>query len=79
VIFDPHGESAVSEDSFNDGTGPSAFAGHPLRGRIRSVVLKGRQIVEDSQLVDQRRGGCYLPAATLLSAAVTSATGSTKR
>ena len=66
VIFDPHGKSTVSEDSFDDGTGPSAYAGHPLRGHIRSVVLRGRQIVEDGQLVDHRGGGCYLPAATRL-------------
>lgn len=63
VIFDPVGETAVREDSFDDGTGPSVYAGHRLRGRIRDVLLRGRVIVADGQLAGQRRGGRYLPAA----------------
>jgi hypothetical protein len=61
-LFDPAGETAVREDSFEDGTGPSVYAGHRMRGSIRAVVLRGRLIVVDGQLVDQRRDGRYLTA-----------------
>jgi dihydropyrimidinase len=63
VVFDPAGETVVRGDSFDDGTGPSVYAGHRLRGRIRAVLLGGRLIVADGQLVDQPRGGRYLSAA----------------
>lgn len=62
VIFDPAGETVVRENSFDDGTGPSVYAGHRLRGGVRAVLLRGRVIVADGQLAGQRRGG-YLPAA----------------
>jgi dihydropyrimidinase len=62
VIFDPAGETAVRDDSFDDGTGPSVYAGHRLRGRIRAVLLRGRLIVADGQIADQRPAGRYLPA-----------------
>jgi dihydropyrimidinase len=62
VVFDPAGETEISPDAFDDGTGPSVYAGRRLRGRIRAVLLRGRLIVEDSLLLDQRGRGAYLPA-----------------
>jgi dihydropyrimidinase len=61
VVFDPAGETEVSPDAFDDGTGPSVYAGHRLHGRIRAVLLRGRLIVADGMLIEQRARGRYLP------------------
>jgi dihydropyrimidinase len=62
VVFEPGGETDVGPDAFDDGTGPSVYAGYRRRGRIRTVVLSGQLIVDDGVLVDQPGLGRYLPA-----------------
>jgi dihydropyrimidinase len=61
VIFDPAGQTVLRPDAFDDGTGPSVYAGQPLRGRIRAVLLRGRLLVSEGTLM-QQGGGRYLPA-----------------
>jgi dihydropyrimidinase len=61
TVFDPAGETVLSEDGLGDGTGDSVYAGRRLGGRIRAVLRGGRTIVSDGELID-RRGGRYLPA-----------------
>jgi len=63
VIFDPEGDAVLPDDGFGDGTGDSVYAGLPVRGRIRAVLLHGQLIVSDGVLVADRRPGRYLPAA----------------
>ena len=64
VIYDPAGQATLGAGDFADGTGDSVYAGLPVRGRIRDVLLRGRLIVSDGRLADSGRGG-YLPASAL--------------
>jgi dihydropyrimidinase len=61
VVFDPAGETVVREGAFEDGTGPSVYAGLRARGRVRTVLLRGRPIVSDGVLAPEMHGR-YLPA-----------------
>jgi dihydropyrimidinase len=62
VIFDPAGETVLPADGLADGTGDSVYAGRVLRGRIRAVLLRGRLIVADGEMVGGQPGGDYLAA-----------------
>jgi dihydropyrimidinase len=61
VVFDPAGEAVVREGAFEDGTGPSVYAGLRARGRVRAVLLRGRLIVSEGVLAPEMQGR-YLPA-----------------
>jgi dihydropyrimidinase len=61
VVFDPAGETVVRDEAFDDGTGPTVYAGLRVRGRVRAVLLRGRPIASDGELVPHRHGR-YLPA-----------------
>jgi dihydropyrimidinase len=67
VIFDPEGDAVLPGDGFGDGTGDSVYAGMAVSGRIQAVLLRGQLIVSGGELVDGRRSGRYLPAATTVS------------
>ena len=62
VIFDPHGNAVLPDDGFGDGTGDSVYAGLPVQGRIRDVLLRGRLIVRGGATAGQDRPGRYRPA-----------------
>jgi dihydropyrimidinase len=62
VVFDPAGQTMVGPDSFDDGTGPSVYAGHRRRGRIRAVLLRGTLIAADGVLAGGPGSGRYRPA-----------------
>jgi dihydropyrimidinase len=62
VVFDPAGETVVGADDFQDGTGPSVYAGQPRRGSIRAVLLRGELIAAHGSLAQRRHRGRYLPA-----------------
>jgi dihydropyrimidinase len=62
VVFDPAGENVLPADGLGDETGDSVYAGMVLRGRIRAVLLRGRLIVADDEIVDGEPTGAYLPA-----------------
>ena len=62
VIFDPAGEALMPTDGFGDGTGDSVYSGLRTRGRIRGVLLRGRLIVAEDELVADEPGGTYLAA-----------------
>ncbi len=47
VVYDPSGEAVLGPDAFDDGTGPTVYAGRLVRGRIRAVLLRGRPVVRD--------------------------------
>jgi dihydropyrimidinase len=60
VVWDPRPEMTVATDTFDDGTGDSVYAGQPLRGRVRDVLLRGEVIVRDGRYVASRPAGRYL-------------------
>jgi dihydropyrimidinase len=62
VVFDPAGETVIRADAFDDGTGPSVYAGRRQRGRIRAVLLRGQLVAREGTLVGQQGDGRYLPA-----------------
>jgi dihydropyrimidinase len=62
VIFDPAGRTVLPADGYGDGTGDSVYAGQAVRGRIRAVLLRGRLIVSDAEVVDPEPAGTYLAA-----------------
>jgi dihydropyrimidinase len=61
VVFDPAGETVVRDAAFDDGTGPTVYAGQRVRGRVRAVLLRGQLIASDGELAPHRHGR-YLPA-----------------
>jgi dihydropyrimidinase len=62
VIFDPAGRAVLPADGYGDGTGDSVYAGQSVRGRIRAVLLRGRLIVADGEVVGTEPAGTYLAA-----------------
>jgi dihydropyrimidinase len=56
VVFDPAGETVLGDDAFDDGTGPSVYAGLRVAGRVRAVLLRGLPVVSDGVLAAGRRG-----------------------
>ncbi len=64
VVFDPAGQAVLPADGYGDGTGDSVYAGQSVRGRIRAVLLRGRLIVSDGDVVGTEPAGTYLAAAS---------------
>src|SRR6266851_240222 len=65
VIYDPAGETTFNPSDYDDGTGDSVYAGLPLLGRIRAVLLRGRLIVSEGQFLAGERIGRYLAGSSL--------------
>jgi dihydropyrimidinase len=65
IVYDPAGQATVGADDFADGTGDNVYAGLPVLGRIRDVLLRGRLIVSGGRFAGRGRGGGYLPASAL--------------
>ena len=61
TVFDPAAETVLGESGLGDGTGDSVYAGRRLSGRIRAVLLRGRAIVADGELISGGSGR-YQPA-----------------
>ena len=60
IIYDPAGRTTLGASDFADGTGDNVYAGLPVLGRIRDVLLRGRLIVSGGRFVGG--SGDYLPA-----------------
>ena len=61
VVYDPHSHSELAVTTFDDRTGDSVYSGKTISGGIRSVVLRGRLLVDRGDLVEEEAGGRYLP------------------
>jgi dihydropyrimidinase len=61
TVWDPAGQTVPGADGFGDGTGDSVYAGRTVRGRITTVLLGGRVIVDGGELAGGPAGR-YLPA-----------------
>lgn len=57
VVWDPRPVWTVGADSFDDGTGTSPYRGRHVRGRVRSVFLRGRALVREGELLHPQRPG----------------------
>jgi dihydropyrimidinase len=62
VVYDPHSQSELAVTTFDDRTGDSVYAGKTISGKVRSVVLRGRLLVDHGELVEGEAGGRYLPS-----------------
>jgi dihydropyrimidinase len=60
LIWDPAAETVITEETFDDGTGGTVYAGERLAGRVRDVLLGGRPLVRSGRLVVTEAGGGYL-------------------
>jgi dihydropyrimidinase len=65
IVYDPVGETTINPGDYDNGTGDSVYAGLPLLGRIRAVLLRGRLIVSEGQFLAGEPIGRYLPASAL--------------
>jgi dihydropyrimidinase len=62
VVYDPHSHSELAVTTFDDRTGDSVYSGKTISGGVRSVVLRGRLLVDRGDLVEEEAVGRYLPA-----------------
>ena len=61
VLWDPQPQWKVTSSALHDGVGVSPYAGMTVHGAIRSVFLRGRQIVANGEFVGTASRGRYLP------------------
>ena len=61
VVWSPEGSSTMEVGTFDDSTGDSVYTGRELHGSVRAVMLRGRLIVSDGQLLEDDRGR-YVPS-----------------
>jgi len=62
MIWDPAGETIITAETFDDGTGDSVYSGERLAGRVRDVLLGGRALVRQGRFVKTGTASAYLPA-----------------
>jgi dihydropyrimidinase len=60
LVWDPRTGTAISADSFDDGTGDCVYLGEQLSGRVRDVLLGGQALVRDGRYVAECARGTYL-------------------
>ena len=60
MIWDPAGETIITAETFDDGTGDSVYTGERLAGRVRDVLLGGRALVRQGRFVGTGTAGTYL-------------------
>lgn len=56
VVLDPQGQTTISDAAQVSKAGSTPFAGWTFGGRIRRVLLRGREIVRDGVLVARAQG-----------------------
>jgi dihydropyrimidinase len=60
AIWDPEWERTITADMMHDNTGYTPFEGMTLTGWPRTVLSRGRIVVEDEKLQVERGSGIYL-------------------
>jgi dihydropyrimidinase len=61
VIYDPHREVTLSAESLHQRVDYCPYEGHVVRGYPRTVLLRGKVIVEDGQFVGKAGQGRFVP------------------
>jgi dihydropyrimidinase len=60
LVWDPGGDTVITADTFDDGTGCTVYLGERLSGRVRDVLLGGRTLIRQGRFVAMGAGGTYL-------------------
>ncbi|MCL4831380.1 MAG: dihydropyrimidinase [Caldilineaceae bacterium] len=60
VLFDPHREKTISTDTLHESAGWTPFAGMTVTGWPRTVLLRGRVIVENEEFVGSPGDGRFV-------------------
>lgn len=61
VLFDPGPEWTMTAETQHSGIDYSPFEGLPVKGKVETVLLRGRTIVEDGRYVGALGQGQYIP------------------
>jgi dihydropyrimidinase len=64
VVFDPHGSQIISVDTHHMDVDYSAYEGWEMKGRIETVMSKGKVIIADDQYLGAPGDGQYLTRGT---------------
>lgn len=64
VIYDPSAPQTISAATHHMSVDYSAYEGKKLTGRARTVLSRGRAVIEDGHYVGQRGHGRFLPRKT---------------
>jgi len=65
AIWDPAAEWTITSDALHMATDYTPYEGREVTGRPRTVLVGGRVVVQDGELVDRTPHGRHLPAAPL--------------
>jgi allantoinase len=60
VIWDPDAEAVVDARSLQHRHATTPYAGMPLRGRVRTTLLRGEVVFDEGRFMDSPRGRCVL-------------------
>ncbi|RAI00041.1 dihydropyrimidinase [Acuticoccus sediminis] len=61
VLWDPEAETTIRHANLHDGSDYSPYEGLEVKGLPRTVILRGKVMVKDGELVGARGDGRYLP------------------
>ncbi|MCK1797209.1 dihydropyrimidinase [Streptomyces sp. XM4193] len=64
VIYDPRAEQVLSADTHHMNVDYSAYEGKRITGAVRTVLSRGRVIIDDGRYTGSAGDGRYLPRAT---------------
>ena len=64
VIFDPNGSEVISADTHHMDVDYSAYEGWEMKGKVETVLSKGKVIISDDQYLGSPGDGEYLPRGT---------------
>ena len=63
VIYDPRLSGEIRAEKLHSLAGYSPYAGTPVKGRVRDVFVRGRQVVRDGEFVPAPGWGRFVRAA----------------
>lgn len=61
VIYDPQGESVISNDQMLHGVDYCAYEGMLQKGHVDKVFLRGVLVVENGKYIGHKGQGCFIP------------------
>jgi len=57
VVFDPAAERVIRHDVLHDSSDYTPYEGRPVRGAVRDVVVRGRDVIRAGVFVGRRGAG----------------------
>ncbi len=61
VLWDPEAETTIRHADLHDGSDYSPYEGLAVKGLPKTVILRGKVMVQDGTLVGTKADGRYLP------------------